>query len=57
MFGGGLVRALGMIPNEYLVYYYASREVVHALREAECVDCVALRPRDVYWSPGCKILI
>jgi 6-phospho-beta-glucosidase len=34
LFGGELVRALGMIPNEYLVYYYASREVVRALREA-----------------------
>ena len=34
LFGGELVRALGMLPNEYLVYYYASREVVRALRDA-----------------------
>lgn len=34
IFGPQLLRALGMIPNEYLYYYYASREVVHALRGA-----------------------
>jgi 6-phospho-beta-glucosidase len=34
LFGPELVRALGMLPNEYLVYYYASREVVRSLRDA-----------------------
>jgi 6-phospho-beta-glucosidase len=33
IFPTDLLRALGRIPNEYLLYYYAEREVVAALRD------------------------
>lgn len=31
LFGPDLIRALGSLPNEYLYWYYAPREAVHAL--------------------------
>jgi len=34
LFGGEWLRALGLWPNEYLYYYYATREVVDAMRSA-----------------------
>ncbi|MFL5927989.1 MAG: 6-phospho-beta-glucosidase, partial [Gaiellaceae bacterium] len=34
LFGGEWLRLLGLLPNEYLVYYYRSREVLDALRES-----------------------
>jgi len=33
LFPGDLLRSLGRIPNEYLVYYYAERELVRSLRD------------------------
>ncbi|MER6692547.1 6-phospho-beta-glucosidase [Streptomyces minutiscleroticus] len=35
LFGPDWLRALGMIPNEYLHYYYFNRETVRAYQEAE----------------------
>jgi 6-phospho-beta-glucosidase len=35
LFGGELLRLLGSVPNEYLYYYYSTREAVAALRAAE----------------------
>lgn len=32
LFGGRWLRALGAIPNEYLHYYYNTREAIHAIR-------------------------
>lgn len=34
LFGGTWIRALGMVPNEYLFYYYANREAVRAVLDA-----------------------
>ncbi|WP_299534791.1 6-phospho-beta-glucosidase [uncultured Streptomyces sp.] len=34
LFGTGLLRSLGAIPNEYLHYYYYNREAVRAYQEA-----------------------
>ncbi|MQA77491.1 MAG: 6-phospho-beta-glucosidase [Streptosporangiales bacterium] len=34
LFGATWIRALGMVPNEYLFYYYANREAVRAVRSA-----------------------
>ncbi|SDP20151.1 6-phospho-beta-glucosidase [Nakamurella panacisegetis] len=31
LFGSGLLRALGAVPNEYLYFYYAAREITAAL--------------------------
>jgi 6-phospho-beta-glucosidase len=35
LFGADLLRLLGSVPNEYLFYYYSTREAVAALRSAE----------------------
>jgi 6-phospho-beta-glucosidase len=35
LFGGDWLRALGVLPNEYLHYYYFRRETLAAVREAE----------------------
>ena len=35
LFGADWLRSLGAVPNEYLHYYYFSRETVRAYREAE----------------------
>ncbi|MFJ8113540.1 6-phospho-beta-glucosidase [Streptomyces sp. NPDC096132] len=35
LFGADLLRTLGALPNEYLHYYYFSRESVHSARAAE----------------------
>jgi 6-phospho-beta-glucosidase len=35
LFGGELLRLLGSVPNEYLFYYYSTREAVAALRAAD----------------------
>jgi 6-phospho-beta-glucosidase len=34
LFGGDLLRLLGSVPNEYLFYYYSTREAVAAMRSA-----------------------
>ncbi|MBO0829551.1 MAG: 6-phospho-beta-glucosidase [Streptosporangiales bacterium] len=34
LFGATWIRALGMVPNEYLFYYYANREAVRAVLDA-----------------------
>jgi 6-phospho-beta-glucosidase len=33
LFGADWLRSLGMVPNEYLYYYYANREVVETMRK------------------------
>lgn len=35
LFGGSWLRALGMVPNEYLYYYYANREAVAGIHGAD----------------------
>ncbi|HKG51522.1 MAG TPA: 6-phospho-beta-glucosidase [Actinomycetales bacterium] len=35
LFGGDLLRLLASVPNEYLFYYYSTREAVAAMRAAE----------------------
>lgn len=35
LFGGAWLRALRSVPNEYLYYYYANREAVRAVTDAE----------------------
>jgi 6-phospho-beta-glucosidase len=34
LFGGEWLRSLGMIPNEYLYYFYFGADIVHAIRES-----------------------
>jgi 6-phospho-beta-glucosidase len=34
LFGGDWLRSLGMIPNEYLYYFYYGADTVHAIRES-----------------------
>jgi 6-phospho-beta-glucosidase len=35
LFGGDLLRLLGSVPNEYLFYYYSTREAVTVMRAAD----------------------
>jgi 6-phospho-beta-glucosidase len=53
IFGGELLRALGRIPNEYLAYYYSTREIVAALRgEGPRAASLLEREREFYGSNG-----
>lgn len=44
LFGADLVQALGAVPNEYLHYYYYSRDDLAADRKAEAPRGAFLRP-------------
>ncbi|MFD0416449.1 6-phospho-beta-glucosidase [Streptomyces sp. NPDC127108] len=43
LFGADWLQSLGVIPNEYLHYYYFNRETVHAYRSAELTRGAFLR--------------
>ena len=45
LFGGERIRALGMIPNEYLIYYEAPEDIVEAFRRAGATRAELLLPQ------------
>ncbi|MFD9887080.1 6-phospho-beta-glucosidase [Streptomyces alboflavus] len=57
LFGADWLQSLGVIPNEYLHYYYFNRETVHAYRSAERTRGAFLRDQQARFyeemrSPG-----
>ena len=54
LFGGEWLRSLGMIPNEYLYYFYYSSDTVEAIRESPAARGAFLlqQQRDFYSGDG-----
>jgi 6-phospho-beta-glucosidase len=50
--GAGWLRTLGMIPNEYLYYYYCNREAVGAAREGSRGEFLRRQQDEFYRSAG-----
>jgi 6-phospho-beta-glucosidase len=49
LFGPGLLRDLGAIPNEYLYFYYAAREVAQTLQDSPTRGEVILGEQDQFY--------
>lgn len=54
LFGSDWLRALGVLPNEYLYYYYYGREAVSSIRAADATrgEFLAEQQGRFYGSPG-----
>ncbi len=57
LFGAAWLQAIGMIPNEYLYYYYAQREALESMRRGKLRAAVLLeQQRDFYAGNGADAL-
>jgi 6-phospho-beta-glucosidase len=53
LFGGEWLRSLGMIPNEYLYYFYYSADTVNAIRQSpESRGAFLLRQQSAFYAEG-----
>jgi 6-phospho-beta-glucosidase len=50
LFGTEWIRALGMIPNEYLYYYYAQREALESMRRGNLRAAVLLEQQRAFYE-------
>jgi 6-phospho-beta-glucosidase len=50
LFGSEWIRALGMIPNEYLYYYYSQREAVESMRRGSLRAAVLLEQQRAFYE-------
>ena len=50
IFPAPLLRTLGRLPNEYLVYYYAEREIVASIKATEPRARVLLRQQEAFYG-------
>lgn len=53
LFGAARIRSLGMIPNEYLYYFYAEHEAIESMRGGRVRADFVRRQQDAFYgSPG-----